>query len=145
MKTILHTVDIDAAPDKVYQALTTQRGLAGWWSTRVAAETRLGGTIRFTFLSGFHPVMEITELVPVQRVGWTCIGGHDPWLDNHFRFELEERDGGTVLFFRHEYSTELSDEEYGRYNFNWGYYLQSLLRYCLTGVGAPFLVESDDG
>jgi len=33
---------------------------------------------------------------------------------------------------------ELSDQVYGTYNFNWGYYLGSLKRLCETGTGTPF-------
>ena len=47
------------------------------------------------------------------------------------------RFSGSVLFFRQEYAQELSDEEYGRYNFNWGYCLHSLKRLCETGEGTP--------
>ena len=137
MKTILHTVDIKVEPSKVYEALTTERGLAGWWSREVSADVRVGGVIRFTFMPVFNPEMEITALDEPRRVEWTCIGGHGPWADNTFRFTIEERDSGCALFFRQEYAQELSDEEYGRYNFNWGYYLNSLKRFCETGEGTP--------
>ena len=37
--------------------------------------------------------------------------------------------------FVQQYAQELSDETYGTYNFNWGYYLNSLKLYCETGTG----------
>jgi len=40
--------------------------------------------------------------------------------------------------FVQEYAQELSDEVYGTYNFNWGYYLGSLKRLCEEGIGTPF-------
>jgi hypothetical protein len=40
--------------------------------------------------------------------------------------------------FTQIYAQELSDEVYGTYNFNWGYYLQSLKLLCETGMGTPF-------
>ena len=45
---------------------------------------------------------------------------------------------GTLLQFVQEYAQELSDETYGTYNFNWGYYLNSLKLLCETGEGTPF-------
>jgi hypothetical protein len=36
------------------------------------------------------------------------------------------------------YARELSDEVYGIYNFNWGYYLNSLKLFCEKGAGVPF-------
>ena len=40
--------------------------------------------------------------------------------------------------FRQGYGMELDEESFGTYNFNWGYYLESLLEYCTTGTGKPF-------
>ncbi len=40
MKTIHHVLDIEAKSDTVWAALTTQRGLASWLSTKVSAPAR---------------------------------------------------------------------------------------------------------
>lgn len=54
------------------------------------------------------------------------VSGHDNWLDNTFSFELSDKGDNTQLMFTQIYAKELSDEDYGTYNFNWGYYLDSL-------------------
>jgi len=41
--------------------------------------------------------------------------------------------GGDALRFWQEYARELSDDDYGVYNFNWGYYLESLRLLGETG------------
>ena len=70
---------------------------------------------------------------------WRCVGGHEPWADNTFRFQLVDLDGGrTRLRFWQEYAVELPDDAYGTYNFNWGYYLESLRLLCVTDAGKPF-------
>jgi len=71
-------------------------------------------------------------------VEWKCVGGHANWKDNTFSFDLDERKGETGLTFEQIYAQELSDEVYGTYNFNWGYYLGSLKSLCETGSGTPF-------
>lgn len=139
MKTIHHVVDVAATPGAIYASLTTQEGLAGWWSTRVAAPApQPGAVIAFTFLDGFNPLMEITDVRRDRLVAWRCVGGHDPWDANTFRFEIAAEDGPTRLRFWQHYETELPDDEYGTYNFNWGYYLHSLQQLCETGHGMPF-------
>ncbi len=143
MKTILHTCDIGSGEfEEVFRALATEDGLAGWWTTKVSADVRVGGVIDFTFGATFNPDMEITKLDPAGFVKWKCLGGHDPWLGNTFEFRLERREHGTTLFFRQEYAQELNDEEYGRYNYNWGYYLESLRLLVETGRGKPYLAET---
>jgi len=67
-----------------------------------------------------------------------CVAGHEPWTDNTFRFELEAKGGATFVRFWQHCARELSDDAYGTYNFNWGYYLDSLRLLCETGSGKPF-------
>jgi uncharacterized protein YndB with AHSA1/START domain len=139
MKTIHHVVETAAPRDQVFSALTTSEGLSGWWSTRVKAEAAVGAVVEFTFAGDFNPRMRVTKLDPPALLGWECVGGHEPWAENTFRFELEGRaGGGTVLRFWQEYARELSDDAYGIYNFNWGYYLESLRLLTETGTGKPF-------
>ena len=82
--------------------------------------------------------MKVKQLATDQRVEWQCVDGHDNWRDNTFSFDLQEDKGETGLMFIQEYAQELSDEVYGTYNFNWGYYLNSLKRMCEDGAGTPF-------
>jgi len=125
VKTILHTVGIAASPDTVFDALATGEGLAGWWTATVTAEEEVGGVVDLRFGATFNPDMKVTELDRPRHVAWTCTGGHEPWRGNTFRFDIEPRGNGAILLFRQDYALELSDEEYGRYNFNWGYYFES--------------------
>src|SRR5262249_28032028 len=93
VKKIIHFVQIHAAPDRVYRALTTQDGLSGWWTTRVRAPEKVGGVISFQFTPEFGPEMQITSVEPNRLVEWKCIGGHANWKDNTFSFDLSERKG----------------------------------------------------
>ncbi len=81
----------------------------------------------------FSSADEQTRLDPPKRVEWRCVGGHANWQDNTFSFALNERKGETLVQFVQEYAQELSDEAYGIYNFNWGYYLNSLKMLCEKG------------
>jgi hypothetical protein len=83
--------------------------------------------------------MEFAAVDPGVGLEWRCVGGHAPWNDNTFRFQLAPLDDGrTRLRFWQDYAVELSDDAYGIYNFNWGYYLESLRLLCTTGAGKPF-------
>jgi hypothetical protein len=105
----------------------------------VKAANEVGGVVDFTFGGDFNPDMEITELEAPERLVWTCVRGHEPWADNPFRFELAKNDNGrTRLRFWQDYATELDDDAYGVYNYNWGYYLDSPRLLCETGTGKPF-------
>ena len=141
MKTIHHLVDIEATGADVWNAISTADGLAQWWSTKVTAPApSVGARIEFTFAGDFNPVMEIIALDPGEKLEWRCITGHDPWANGTFRFTLAALDDSrTRLRFWQDYAVELSDDLYGTYNFNWGYYLESLRLLCTTGTGKPFV------
>jgi len=138
VKKIIHVFDVKVPKIRVYEALTTSAGLACWWTTEVTAEDGVGAKIDFRFGSVFHPVMEVLRLDPGRAVEWKCVGGEKEWQDNRFVFALEDRDGMTLVRFTQDYAQELTDDVYGRFNFNWGYYLQSLKQLCETGKGFPY-------
>jgi uncharacterized protein YndB with AHSA1/START domain len=145
MKTILHLSDIAASREKVFEALTTTAGLAGWWTTNVKGQAGADGVIDFTFGGAFNPDMQVVEFEPQSRVSWKCVGGHKEWDENSFSFALEDRDGATRLRFRQDYAIELGDDDYAIYNYNWGFYLESLRLYCETGTGKPYAAEAGQG
>jgi hypothetical protein len=59
-----------------------------------------------------------------------------------FRFWLEAHGAATRLSFRQDYASEFSDDDYGSYNYEWSFYLESLRQYCETGTGKPFQVAA---
>ncbi|MGW1895766.1 SRPBCC family protein [Streptomyces sp. NPDC002004] len=142
MRTILHVVVTKASRSALYEALTTQEGLAGWWTTGVSAMPVIGSVISFRFTGDFHPEMKIMKLDPDTEIDWICVGGHDPWDDARFVFGLSDLpDGSTRLRFRQEYAQEPSDDAFGTDNFAWAHALVSLRRYAETGIGRPFRPE----
>ena len=136
MKTILHTVEIDASHERIRAALTTLDGLAGWWTPTVTGNPAADGMISFTFGGDFNPDMRV-DRADSDGVAWTCVAGHDNWADNTFTFELNGSDV-VSLRFTQQYARELDDDTYGTYNFNWGYYLDSLRLLAETGTGKPY-------
>ena len=139
MKTILHVVDVAAPREKIFAALSSSDGLSAWWTTSVSGDAGSGGLIHFKFGGDFNPDMKVTQFDSPSRIGWRCVEGVTQWADNTFSFELVDRDTSvTALRFRQNYATELTDDDYGTYNYNWGYYLESLRLYCEHGKGKPF-------
>jgi len=140
VKTIHHVIDMNVPPATVWSAIAEQQGLAGWWSAKVRGDgASVGDRVAFTFAPGFNPVMEVTARESRVALAWRCVDGHEPWTDNTFRFEIAPLDDRRVrLRFWQDYAVELTDDAFGTYNFNWGYYLESLRLLCTTGAGKPY-------
>ena len=43
--------------------------------------------------------MTVIELIPEKRVRWQCVDGAKEWIGTELSFELQEKDGATVLLF----------------------------------------------
>ena len=132
---IRHRVELEASPESVFAALTTEKGLAGWWTPMVKTTPRVGAVAQFRFGDGAHgPDMRITEMSP-KGVAWHCIGG--PWKGMDFRFDISEHERGAALVLDHGGWSDQGDF-YMHCNAKWGYFLAvSLKRYLETGVGHP--------
>lgn len=137
MTDILHRVIIEASPEKVYRALTEQSRLSAWW-TNAKTQGKVGSVASFFFGSnGEHQVkMEITDLVPNERVCWKCIDG--PWVDTEaFQFHIQPDERGSALQFSNLGWAEPS-EFFMHCNSKWGFFLAVSLKNLLeTGKGQP--------
>jgi uncharacterized protein YndB with AHSA1/START domain len=95
MDTIGHEVWIKAEAPTVFDALTTQDGLDGWWGKAVSAEPEVGHVVEFDHGHGAPVLMRIIELVPNERVVRRCVSDHtnpghpgSDWLGTDLSFTL---------------------------------------------------------
>ena len=78
---IIHRIGIKASPAKVYTALSTVDGVAGWWTKETTGESKVGGviTVRFRDHGSDHEKgrmdLEVIELSPGQSVRWRVKAG----------------------------------------------------------------------
>jgi len=137
MADILHRVGIKSSPDKVFQALSEEQGLAGWWTQDVNASPEVGAIDRFRFGEGGFNTMKVVELSPSKRVKWLCVDGAKEWIGTELTFDLREENGATVVLFAQRGWKE--PVEFMHYcSTKWGTYLLSLRSLCETGVGTPY-------
>lgn len=149
---------INAPVEKVFQAITTQEGLAGWWTPYATARPEIGTIAVFPFGDGYFKEMEITELVPSRLLKWNCIKGDAEWIGTTLSFELEPFDAasiqgaapeindqkeqlrsatGTVLTFHHNDWADYTSM-FAECSYTWGQFLRSIKLLCETGVGRPW-------
>jgi uncharacterized protein YndB with AHSA1/START domain len=135
MADIRINVVIKATPQIVYNALSTQDGLAGWWAKQTTAKPEVGFVNVFTF-GKFRNEMKVTKLVPDKRVEWECINSIEEWIGTSISFDLEEKDGKTILRFTHGGWKAVTDTFAGC-TYDWARFMTSLRSLCETGTGTP--------
>lgn len=133
MPEIRHNVIIKTTPEKIYEAITSEEGLANWWAKQTIAKPELGFVKIFTF-GTFRNEMKVTMLNPNKKVEWHCINSIEEWIDTDISFDLEEKDGRIILRFVHSGWRGVTDTFAGC-NYDWGRFMTSLKLFCETGTG----------
>lgn len=137
MADILHRVGIQgAAPEAVYEALTTVDGLAGWWTTDTTGTGQAGGRLEFRFppAGGFD--MEVLETRPAEQVTWRVAEGPEEWIGTTIDWQLRRDGDYTIVLFAHRGWKEPVEFMY-HCSTKWATFLLSLKALVETGQGAP--------
>ena len=135
-KSIYHRLLIKAPVEKVYEAITTQKGLSGWWTPETIAKSEVGSIMKFSF-SDYQKEIKIEELKPYSKVRWLCLKAFPEWIGTTLTFELEPHAKGSVLFFHHDGWKEYSNE-FASCSYDWALFFRSLKFLCETGKGFPY-------
>src|SRR5687768_12148721 len=141
MFNIIHRIGIKSSARQVYNALSTLKGLASWWTENVEGDEHVGGKITFRFHSSSGEeigvmVMEIKELTPEVNVRWHCIEGPPEWIGTDITFDLSQQHDQTIIVFGHRNWRE--DVEFMAHcSMKWSVFLLSLRDYVETGKGKP--------
>jgi len=136
MVDILHRVGVSTpSPDKVYEALTTIEGLAGWWTDDTTGTAEVGGVVQFRFPPGGFD-MEVVEQRPNESVEWKVVDGPEEWIGTTVNWQLRQDGDYTIVMFRHQDWKE-PVEFMHHCSTKWATYLMSLKSLVETGKGAP--------
>ena len=138
---IIHRIGIKASSSQVYNALSTIKGLAGWWTENVEGDEQIGGKITFRFHAPSGEeigamIMEVRELTPDIKVQWHCIDGPPEWIGTDITFELSEHNDQTIIIFAHRNWRE-EVEFKAHCSMKWAVFLLSVRDYVETGNGSP--------
>ncbi len=137
MAEINHYVGIKASPSAVYAALTSNAGLASWWTNDVTGAGDVGSVIEFRF-DGGGPDFEVIELIPNELVRWRHSGNMpEDWMETEVLYQLQVKDGQTFVRFTHSNWQEASNF-LGHCSTKWAVFLLSLKDVLETGKGHPF-------
>jgi uncharacterized protein YndB with AHSA1/START domain len=132
------TIRVHGDPEKLFDALTSVDGLAGWW-VPVTGSGVAGGELRFIMSSPDPLVIHVDEATRPAAVRWTvteCSFLTD-WIGTRPVFTITPaEDGGCELHFRHHGLTPDLDciEMCTK---GWDHYLASLRDYVEVGRGNP--------
>jgi uncharacterized protein YndB with AHSA1/START domain len=138
---INHRVGIKAPLEKVYEALSTVKGISGWWTKDTSGNSEPGGTITVKFNSSDGKEigrmnMEVKSLEPGKKVHWTFTSGPEEWIGTDAIFDLHAEGDYTIVLFSHRNWKE-QVEFTSHCSMKWAIFLLSLKEMVETGKGRP--------
>lgn len=141
MADITHRIGIRSTIDKVYNSVSTVKGLSNWWTEEVQGEEKVGGKIKFSFRSLAGEIlgemlMEVKQLDQEKEVCWQCVEGPEEWIGTEISFQLSQQDDQVILLFGHRNWKE-PVEFMAHCSMKWAVFLLSLRDYVETGNGKP--------
>jgi uncharacterized protein YndB with AHSA1/START domain len=141
MVDITHRIGIRAPAAKVYEALATAQGVAGWWTRDTTGTAATGGTLTSRFLHGDgkeigRMVYQMTQLDPNREVRWRFTDGPPEWIGTDATFQLTQDGDMTILIFGHRNWKE-PVEFMAHCSMKWAVFLMSLRELVETGKGKP--------
>ena len=141
MVDIIHRIGIKAPISKVYAALSTVEGVAGWWTKETSGDATPGGTVKALFRNQSGKEIgtmdfEVATLKPNQEVRWRFTSGPEEWLGSDVTFQLSQDGDTTLILFGHRNWREAVDFT-AHCSMKWATFLLSLRQLVETGEGKP--------
>jgi uncharacterized protein YndB with AHSA1/START domain len=142
---IVHNFEIRTSVDSLYDAITSQKGINGWWAKDADVGQQVGEISKMRFAKEAETVemhFRIDEMLPTQKVSWTCVKNPNPaWIDTRIDFVIRELGGSYADFtFTHgnwdpKWEGQLPYEQTKE---GWKHFMDSIRKFCETGIGEPW-------
>ena len=137
MVKVKHQVGIDGSIDRVYSALTTNEGFAGWWASSADINKKIDGEIVLTFDNLTVLSFRYADIQNNKKVVIKCTDGPGAWQGSGLVFDLTQADDQVFLTLTHQNSAS-SEDDFLYFNTKWTCYLLSLRDWVETGKGRPY-------
>jgi uncharacterized protein YndB with AHSA1/START domain len=137
MSDILQDFPIHAAPDRVFQAISSPRGLNQWWTNTCSGQVNLGATYELGFGPAYQWRAAVTRCERPAAFELTLQQADADWTGTRVGFELAQVPTGTsVRFYHRGWSGE--NDHYRTSCHCWALYLRLLRRYLEHGERVPY-------
>lgn len=137
MTAIVEELAIEAAPQRVWGAITKQDEIVHWWAYEARVKPEVGslGEFRFRPPAGVLQ-LEVAELDQDKKVRWITRQAPVQWAGTSVTWQLTPIHNGTQVVFTHDGFAQ-ADEFFEAARKAWQYFLASLKSYLETGKGTP--------
>jgi len=132
---IIHGLEIETTPEKLFESLSTDKGIAAWW-TKAKTQAEVGAVNEFAFGAG-AVTFRVEKLEAGKAVAWSADQVPPDWKGTQVLFELSKGGRGSILRFSHT-GFKTTTPMVAATSYAWAQYLRSLKLFLETGKGEPY-------
>lgn len=132
MPHIQYQFPINASIEKVFDAISTPKGLDSWWCLKTSGTRTLGETYDLFFGEPYRWKALVSKLEANKEFEFTMTASDKDWNGSKVGFELSAEGNSTTVLFYHEGWPE-TNEHFRISSFCWAMYLRLLKRYVEFG------------
>ena len=129
---IVHYLQVNGDQEKIYQVISTPRGISKWWSLDASGHSELGAVLDLDFGPGYQWQAQVIEMVPPVEYTLLLIRADPDWINTTVGFHLEQSDGAVNVRFHHK-GWDQASEHYYISCYCWAMYLRLMKRYVEHG------------
>lgn len=137
MINLFHYFPINAPLEKVFECVSTAKGLDIWWGNSSTGKPAIGETYRLYFGAGYNWEAIVSKFTPNKEFELTITKADSDWMNSKVGFMLSDKNNVTEVHFYHIGWKE-DNEHYRISNFCWAMYLRILKRYLEFGEEVPY-------
>jgi uncharacterized protein YndB with AHSA1/START domain len=136
MADIFHNFPIKVLPDRVFEAVSTPRGLDAWWTKKSSGRSAETEEYKLWFGPEYDWRARVTKCVAPSEFELQILHAHEDWNGTRVGFHLH---GGqtTNLSFYHT-GWPLANEHWRISSYCWAMYLRILRRYLEHGESVAY-------
>ena len=127
MADIFHHFPINASPEKVFEGISTPKGLDTWWTERSTGNPAMNELYQFFFGPEYIWTAVVSKCIANTAFELTMKDADVDWTGSKVGFSLTAKKNGTEVHFYHTGWKE-DNEHYRISNFCWAMYLRILKR-----------------
>ena len=138
---ITHELKLNAKPSSVFDAVSTEKGIQGWWCKNSKVGESEGSTSLLHFIKEGMAVdmgFETKVLNKDKKVIWECTSMPNPaWIGTKIVTEITPSSDGCEVVFSHADFDEKwkGQDAFEQTKGTWNHFVQSLKDYCEKGEG----------
>jgi len=135
--TIFHDFIIKSDRKKIFDAISEPKQLENWWPLICTGKPEVGTLFNFNFTDQYDWFARVVSCKLNDHIHYKMTKSDPDWDPTTFGFDLEEKEGGTLVKFWHKDWPEPNDH-FKHSSFCWALLLKGLKDYVEQGIIIPF-------